>query len=106
MANTRYLFLTEEFCEQFDTVNEEATVCFVISNDQYDINLKCKKRNIDFWPMKKKGMRFFVDGSEIDYHGTIFDVVTCTIEEDNMSIDYCFYDVRGERVCFVSVLKE
>lgn len=106
MTDTRHLLLTEEFCEEFDKVDAETTVCFMVSNEKYDINLKCQKKNIEFWAMREKGMRFFVDGSEIDYHGTIFDVVTCAIEKDDVSIDYTFYDVRGERVCFVSVLLE
>ena len=96
----------DNFCEEFDSVNADTTVCFIISNNIYDFNLKCKKKNIDFWSMVKEGIRFFVDGIEIGSHGTIFDVSLCEKEEDEISIDYIFCNNKGKRVFFVSVLKE
>lgn len=103
MAKT---MLINDFCEEFDAVNAEATICFIISNNKYDLNLKCRKKNIEFWDMPKAGLRFFIEGAEIGSHGVLFNIVTCLKEEDIISIDYIFYNNRGERVCSVSILKE
>lgn len=96
----------DDFCEEFDSVNADTTVCFMISNNTYDFNLKCQKKNIDFWGMVKEGIRFFVEGAEIGSHGTIFGVSLCKKEEDEISIDYIFCNNKGKQVFFVSVLKE
>lgn len=96
----------DAFCEEFGTVDAEKIVCFMISNNMYDFNLKCKKKNIDFWSMVKGGIRFFIEETGIGSHGTIFGVSLCQKEGDEVSSDYIFCNNKGERLFFVSVLNE
>lgn len=99
----------EEFCKKFETVDPDAMVCLMISSNNYEIQTKCRKHYIDLWSMKgEKGIRFFIEGTESDTQGAIYNVERCKIEEDEVSIDYSLFEGNSiEKPIFcISVLKE
>lgn len=99
----------EEFCKKFETVDPDAMVCLMISSNNYEIQTKCRKHYIDFWRMKiEKGIRFFIEGTESDTQGIIYNVEKCKIEKDEVSIDYSLFegDSIEKPIFYISVLKE
>lgn len=95
------------FLKEFDNVNDDAIVCLIISNEVYEIFSKCRKRNVDIWALNEKGIRFFIEGADINSHGAMLSAEKCKVLEDDTSIDYCIYDhnFKNRLIC-ISVLKE
>lgn len=99
----------EEFCKKFESVDPETMVCLIISNNNYEIQTRCYKQYIEFWPIIfEKGIRFFIGGTEFDTQGTIYNVEKCKTEEDDASVDYNLFegDSIENPLIHVSVLKE
>ena len=105
MEKTKEMSIVE-FCEEFDTVDSEATIiCVRYDEEQTFIsNIKCVKRNVEFWAGVEKGVRFFIDGLDINFHGIFLEAVKCFRVKDDVSVDYDIYDGSGKRLFLVSVL--
>lgn len=94
------------FCEEFDQVDGERTIAFITcdKNETSTIQFVCRKRNIEFWAgVDDKGIRYFVEGTDITSTGIFCEAVECIKEEDSTSVDYDIYDASGTILFYISI---
>ena len=95
----------EEFCEEFDQVDDEATVVGTLFDGKKNLSIRCRKQNIEFWAGVDKGIDCFIDGADINFRGVFVDAVKCIKEEYDASADYNICDESGKILFLVSVLE-
>ena len=96
-----------EFCEEFDQLDGEVTVLYMMFNksENFTIQTKCQKQSIEFWAgANDKGIRFFVEGADITSNGIFCEAVKCIKQVNDASVDYDIYDKSGKVLFLVSIL--
>lgn len=104
MENTKEMSI-EDFCEEFDQVDDEATVIGTVFDIKKNLSIRCRKQNVEFWAGVDKGIDYFIDGTDVNFRGVFVDAVKCIKEEDDASADYTICDESGKILFLISVLE-
>lgn len=92
----------EEFCKEFDQVDDDAYIGYFINNDNFEFSFVRQKKDIEFWVSASNVICFSEEHSDI----SAYNIQKCVMEKYEENIEYNFYD-KNEKVLFiVSVLKE